>query len=760
MLMGTLKQSGMKLKSYIAVVICSVVLAACGYPKVTNTEESNAIGSSGPDAAQAYGAVSEERLLSVADAPGDWLTGGRDYQQSYYSPATQINKDNVERLGFAWEYEIDTQHGFEATPIVVDGIMFTSGPRGAVYALNAKTGEPIWTFEPEIDPYVMQKLCCGVVNRGVAVWDGMVFVGALDGVLYALDAATGKIIWQADTIIDGARGYSVTGAPYIANGKVIIGNGGAEFDARGYITAYDYKTGKEVWRFFTVPGDPAKGFEHPELEMAATTWDPNSLWEVGLGGTAWDAMAWDPKLNLLYVGTGNGAPWVRKFRSPNGGDNLFLSTILAINPDTGKLVWHYQTTPSDSWDYTATQKLILADLEIDGKVRQVIMQAPKNGFFYVLDRKTGELISAEKYVPVNWASHVDMATGRPVETGQGEYFDEPKLIFPGSAGGHNWQPMSYDPETGLVYIPAFVLPMIFDVTSKNFSYEKGGANFAATITFPIPGPFGLDGEAAKNLPPIETLAAGQPDYTPRGFLKAWDPVKQELVWENDTSGDWTGHFFSSWNGGGLMSSAGGLLFQGQATGDLVIMDAAIGDVLRKIDLGVSVMAAPMTYMVDGEQYVAVMAGLGGAFGNAHLPGTAAYKYGNTGRIMAFKLGGGDVPPRVEIAHDDLSNQKPPVARFGTAEQISLGSELFQRHCAICHAGSSGTVPNLAEMSADTHAEFKNIVLMGARADRGMGAFGDLLSGADAEAIHAYLTDVAWQNYEHKQAGKAPHSLKE
>lgn len=750
----------MMLKSCMAVVICSVVLTACGFSKTTNAEDSEAIESSGLEAPQKYGAVSEDRLLDIDNTPGDWLTGGRDYQQSYYSPATQINKNNVDRLGFAWEYEIDTQHGFEATPIVVDGIMFTSGPRGAAYALNAKTGKAIWTFEPEIAPSVMQKLCCGVVNRGVAVWDGMVFVGALDGVLYALDAATGKIVWQVDTIIDRARAYSVTGAPYIANGKVIIGNGGAEFDARGYITAYDYKTGKEVWRFFTVPGDPAKGFENPELEMAATTWDPDSLWEVGLGGTAWDSMAWDPKLNLLYIGTGNGAPWVRKFRSPKGGDNLFLSTILAIDPDTGKLVWHYQTTPSDNWDYTATQKLILADLEIDGKARQVIMQAPKNGFFYVLDRKSGELISAEKYVPVNWASHVDMATGRPVETGQGEYFDEPKLIFPGSAGGHNWQPMSYDPGTGLVYIPAFVLPMIYDVTSKDFSYEKGGANFAATITFPIPGPFGLDGEAAKKLPPIETLAAGQPDYTPRGFLKAWDPVKQELVWEKETSGDWAGHFFSAWNGGGLMSSAGGLLFQGQSTGDLVIIDAETGDVLREIDLGVSVMAAPMTYKVDGEQYVAVMAGLGGAFGNAHLPGTAAYKYGNTGRIMAFKLDGGDVPPRVEIAHKDLGNQEPQVPRFGTASEVSLGSDLFQRHCAICHAGSSGTVPNLAEMSADTHAEFKNIVLMGARANRGMGAFGDLLSDADAEAIRAYLTDVAWQNYERGQAGKAPHSMKE
>lgn len=700
-----------------------------------------------------YGQITRDRLLNTSNNTGDWLTGGRDYQQSYYSPLDEINADNIGELGFAWEQEIDSEHGFEATPIVVDGTMYSSGPKGATYALDAKTGKSLWIFEPKLDEAVMQRLCCGVVNRGVAVWEGKVYVAALDGVLYSLDAEDGSILWQTDTIADKTRGYSVTGAPYIAGSNVVIGNGGAELDARGYITAYNQKSGEQAWRFYTVPGDPAKGFEHPELEAASKTWDPNSRWDVGLGGTAWDGMAWDPELNLLYVGTGNGSPWVRKIRSPEGGDNLYLSTILAINPDTGKLVWHYQTTPADNWDYTAAQKMILADLDIDGKKRKVLMQAPKNGFFYVLDRATGEMISAKPYVPMNWASGIDPKTGKPIETGQGEYFDEPKLVMPGSAGGHNWQPMSFNPDTGLVYIPAFHLPMIFNVTDKNFKYQRGGANFGATVIFPMAGPFGLDGEAAKALPPIATLAKGQPDYTPRGMLIAWDPVGQKKVWEVDTSGDWKGHFFSSWNGGGLMSSAGGLLFQGRATGELIVMNAKTGKQLAALNVGTSIMAAPMTYMVDGEQYVAVMAGLGGAFGTVYLPGTAAHKYGNKGRIIVFKLGGGKIPARTEVAQKADAGA-PPLERRGSKAEITLGSNLFQRHCAICHAGAGGAVPSLTEMNAATHAEFMDIVLKGTRAEKGMGSFREQLSDSDAMAIETYLIDVAWQDYERKNK---PHS---
>lgn len=711
----------------------------------------------GPDKRDA-GAISTERLLTSDSAPEDWLTGGRDWQQSYYSPLKQIDRNNVGRLGFAWEYDIETTDGFEATPIVVDGTMYSSGPKGAVYALDAKTGRALWTFMPDIDPGIMQKLCCGVVNRGVAVWKGKVYVASLDGYLYALNAASGAIVWKADTITERQRGYSITGAPQVAGDVVVIGNGGAELDARGYITAYDLDTGKQAWRFFTVPGDPAKGFEHPELAMAAKTWDPHSRWDVGLGGTAWDAMVWDPKLNILYVGTGNAAPWYRKLRSPAGGDNLFLSSILAIDPRSGRLLWHYQTTPAESWDYTATQKMILADLRIGGRLRQVLMQAPKNGFFYVLDRKSGELLSAKPYVPVNWASHVDMETGRPVETGQGDYSTEPRLIFPGSAGGHNWQPMSFSPATGLVYIPAYQFPMIFALPPGKFAYQKGGANTAVSVVFPTPGPFGLDGEAAKDLPPIAELAKGQPDYRPRGFLIAWDPVAAKEVWRVDTSGPWAGQFFASWNGGGVMTSAGGLLFQGRSTGELAILDSASGRSLGIIAVGTSMMAAPMTYSIDGVQYVAIMAGLGGAFGRTSLPGTAAYAYGNRGRIVAFRLGGGAVPKRPPLRHDAPVLVPPPVPRQGTAADQQAGARLFQRNCAICHAAAGGKVPDLSRMSAQTHRDFMAIVLEGTRAAKGMGNFSGVLSRSDAERIHQALIEQQWKNYEAATKTAAPHSV--
>lgn len=708
--------------------------------------------------ARTPGDISTDRLLDGDKAPEDWLTGGRDWQQSYYSPLAQIDRDNIGKLGFAWQHDIDTTDGFEATPIVVDGTMYSSGPKGTVYALDAKTGRELWTFTPAIDPGVMQKLCCGVVNRGVAVWKGRVYVASLDGYLYALSAASGEILWKVDTITERQRGYSITGAPQVADGVVVIGNGGAELDARGYITAYDLDTGKQAWRFFTVPGDPAKGFEHPELAMAAKTWDPQSRWDVGLGGTAWDAMVWDPKLNILYVGTGNAAPWYRKLRSPAGGDNLFLSSILAIDPKSGRLLWHYQTTPAESWDYTATQKMILADLKIGGRTRQVLMQAPKNGFFYVLDRKTGELLSAKPYVPVNWASQVDMKTGRPVETGQGDYSTGPKLIFPGSAGGHNWQPMSFSPDTGLVYIPAYRFPMIFTLPAGKFAYQRGGANTAVSVIFPTPGPFGLDGEAAKDLPPIAELAKGQPDYQPRGYLIAWDPVAAKEVWRVDTSGPWAGQFFASWNGGGVISTGGGLLFQGRSTGELAVLDAKSGQALGAIDVGTSMMAAPMTYSIDGEQYIAIMAGLGGAFGRASLPGTAAYKYGNRGRIVAFKLGGGAVPMRPAASHVEQGLAAPPVPRRGSTAQHKAGAQLFQRNCAVCHAAAGGKVPDLSRMSAQAHKDFMAIVLKGTRATKGMGNFSGVLSPSDADLIHMFAIEQQWKNYEAAAKMSAPHSV--
>lgn len=704
--------------------------------------------------------VDGQRLLQLDSEPGTWLTGGRDYQQSYFSPLDTINTSNVADLGYAWHYDFDSEHGFESTPSVVDGVLYASGPTGTVVALDAKTGRKKWSFAPEIDPAAVRRVCCGVVNRGLAIWKGKVFVASLDGFLYALDMADGSVLWKTDTITDHERGYTITGAPYIAKDLVLIGNAGAEFDARGYVTAYDSATGEQRWRFFTVPGNPKDGFEHPELEAAAKTWDANSLWQVGLGGTVWDAMAYDPELDLLYVGTGNAAPYPRKLRSPSGGDNLYLASILALNPDSGRLVWYYQTTPGDNWDFTATQKMILTDLEIAGRKRQVIMQAPKNGFFYVLDRVTGELLSAEPYATTTWASHIDMESGRPVETEQSEYFYEPKLIFPSAAGAHNWQPMAYNPHTGLVYIPVLESAAIWTMPSEPFEYIKGGINSTSLYIFPIRGEWGLDSAVAQTLPSLEELSVGQPDTTVRGFLRAWDPVNQTLAWERETSGPWAGDMFAFWNGGGVMTTAGGLVFQGRSTGLLVAMDATTGEELASIDMAAGMMAAPMTYSLDGEQYIAILSGVGGGIGQVHVPGSAAYEYGNKGRLIVLKLGGEDVPRRPKIEHKDSDGFPiPPVLRSGSETQIAMGADIFLRHCAKCHANIDGRgagIPDLRRMDTLAHKEFNNIVLKGSRVDKGMGNFSDLLSVEQAEAVHKYLVELAWKAYEDARAPSLPH----
>lgn len=747
------------MKSALTAFFCLLNLA---FVSACETDNDHRQSASGNDLAH-NGSTTDLQPSAAQLQSGSWLTGGGDYQQAYYSPLEQINRKNVAELGYAWHIDLPSEHGYEATPLMVDGVLYGSGPQGIAFAVDAASGQALWQFDPQIDPQFMRKVCCGVVNRGVAVSGGALFVAALDGYLFALNKTDGTVLWRSDTFIDRNRGYTITGAPYIANDLVIIGNAGAEFDARGYITAYDMKTGKQRWRFFTVPNSPTPPFEHPELEVAAATWDPNSLWEVGLGGTVWDAMAFDPDLNLLYVGTGNAAPYPRKLRSPSGGDNLYLASILAINPDTGQLVWHYQTTPGDNWDFTATQKIILANLEIEGRTRQVLMQAPKNGFFYVLDRMTGELISAEPYAQVNWASHIDLDTGRPVETEQAEYFDEPKLIFPGPQGAHNWQPMSYNPQSGLVYIPVKEAGAIWTMPEESFTYQQGGLNSHSQYIFTTPGEWGLDSALAKTLPSIDVLSAGQPDTTLRGFLRAWDPVRQALVWERETSGPWVGNMNAFWNGGGVLSTASHLVFQGRGTGELVALDADTGETLHQISVGSSMMAAPMSYSVNGVQYIAILTGVGGGNGNDYVPGMAAYTYGNAGRLVAFKLNGGEVPKRPEILYAKISKAPPEIPRRGTPLQIAEGESLFLRNCAKCHANIDGRgagIPDLRRMSADTHEAFAQIVLEGTLAERGMGAFSDLLNANQVEALHTYLIDEAWQLFERNAQGGEWHAAEQ
>ena len=425
--------------------------------------------------------VDGPRIIAADKEPGNWMSTGRTYDEQRYSPLNKISDQNVGKLGLAWSYKLDLDRGVEATPIVVDGVMYTTGPFSVVYALDARDGKLLWKYDPKSDRNRAGEACCDAVNRGVAVWKGKVYVGVLDGRLEAIDAKTGQRAWSVDTRADHKRSYTITGAPRVVNGKVVIGNGGAEFGVRGYVTAYDAETGKQAWRFFTVPGDPKLPPEDKAMEIAAKTWHGDAFVEQGGGGTAWDSFAFDPELNLLYIGVGNGSMWDPKWRSQAKGDNLFLSSIVAVNADTGEYARHYQTTPGDAWDYTATQHMILAELPIDGKPRKVLMQAPKNGFFYVIDRATGELLSAKGIVPQSWTKGMDMKTGRPIlDEENAAYWKNGKrnLVTPAFWGAHDWQPMSYNPNTGLVYIPAHN----HHRTIRHVVFGKAQPRYVALIT--------------------------------------------------------------------------------------------------------------------------------------------------------------------------------------------------------------------------------------------------------------------------------------
>jgi quinohemoprotein ethanol dehydrogenase len=640
----------------------------------------------------------------------------------HFSPLSKIDAGNVGSLGTAWTYDGirvrgSVNRGLEATPVIVDGVMYVSGPWSVVYALDAKTGHELWIYDPQVEGAWARKACCDVVNRGVAVWKGKVYVGSLDGYLIALDARTGRLVWRTDTLIERTRAYVVGGAPEIAGDNVVIGNGGADMGVRGYVSAFDLETGALAWRFFTVPGDPAKGFEHPELAAAARTWDPHSRWEYGGGGTAWDSIVYDPELDLVYVGTGNAGPHPRWTRSPAGGDNLYLASILAIHARTGRLAWYYQTTPGESWDYTATQNMILADLPSGDGIRKVLLQAPKNGFFYVLDRRTGELVSAEKYATVTWADRVDVASGRPVLAAQGDYGRGPKLVFPANWGAHNWQPMSFSPRTGLVYIPVLDGGVVFE-REPHPHFRPDSYNAAADERVPEPRD--------------ENLVRGQPGGAMTSILEAWDPVRQRAAWRVPQS---------TFYNGGILSTATDLVFQGTAGGEFVAYDARTGVRLTSIATGTGIMAAPVAYEIDGEEYVAVAAGFGGAVLGSYVPGAAALDHQNLGRILVFKLRGGPVPQAPLVA---ASEQYPLPAPLSTSQHlIQQGHALFAANCGACHSErGGGGYPNLWNLPPAIHGVFAKIVLGGALSANGMASFADVLKPRDVTAIHAYLIEDA------------------
>ena len=669
-----------------------------------------------------YIPVDGDRIIAADKTPGEWLSHGRTYDEQRFSPLQSISDKNISALGLAWYFDLPHKRGVEATPLIADGVMYTTGSWSLVFALDARSGALLWQYDPKVDKEYAKNTCCDVVNRGAALWGKNVYVASLDGRLIALDRKLGTAVWEVDTRINQQDPYTITGAPRVVNGKVIIGNGGAEMGVRGYVTAYDAESGEQLWRFYTVPGNPADGFEDKTQEMIAKTWT-GQWWENGKGGgTAWDAFAFDPELNLLYIGVGNGSTWNHKIRSPEGGDNLFVASIVAVDADSGEYVWHYQTTPGDTWDFTATQHMVLAELKIGEATRKVIMQAPKNGFFYVLDRTNGELLSANNYMPTTWASHIDMETGRPVEHPRARSGDGEFVVIPASVGAHTWHPMTYSRDTGYVYIPALANAAVY--SDDHFTARRKtivNLNYDMEALFSVPDDLTVEQRKA--------IGNGL-----RAVLIAWDPVSNTEVWRKE------GGIYS---GSGLLSTAGNLLFQGDLEGNFNAYAADSGEKLWTQQVQGGVMAAPISYEIDGEQYVAIMQGWGGDSALVLGGLVGQFNIENTSRVLVYKLGGKEKLP---IPANRVEQALPtPTVASGSSQQVEQGREVYNLMCVACHGGnaaSAGMVPDLRYRINDVAPAWQAIVMQGALRTNGMPAWDKLISPEEAEAIKAYVVHEA------------------
>ncbi len=714
----------MKNKIFYFGLISILTIVGC-----SESEKDQALEKTVASGSTTIGQINDQRIIAAEAEPGNWLSHGRTYEENRFSPLTQINKENVSQLSLAWYKDMGTNRAQESTPIVVDGIMFLTSSWSKVFAIDAVSGETVWSFDPEVPGEVARKSCCDVVNRGVAVYNGKVYFGSLDGRLFALNAENGEKVWEVNTIEDSDRFYTITGAPRVAKGKVFIGNGGAEFGVRGYVTAYDTETGEQVWRFYTVPGDPSLGFEDPIMEVAASTWKGSNWWEFGGGGTVWNSIVYDPDFNNLYLGVGNGSPWTREIRSPGGGDNLFLSSIVAVDVDTGVYKWHYQTTPGDNWDFTAVQDMALVEMNIDGVDRKVLLQAPKNGFFYVIDREDGKLLRANPFATVTWASHVDLKTGRPVENPDMDYSEEAKWVLPGPLGAHNWQAMSVDAKSGMVYLPAQDNPLIYSLADE---YRKTG------IYKRNPGRANLGLEFGR----ITQLFLDNIDDwpTPKGYLKAFNPLTGEESWSIEIP-----HY---WNGG-VVATEGGLVFQGDALGMFTAYDKDSGEQLWQFNTYTSMLAPPITYMIDGVQYVSILTGTGGGdlFSGEPLDPVqkpASLNYNNSGRLLVFKLNGTQEYPQPNLRNRDIPQQ---LLTNVSNSDMKKGEILYHDFCAGCHglvARSGGVIPDL-RLVAHTDDTFELIVLDGILSTNGMSSFSDVVTQEETKLIHNYVRARAEQD---------------
>ena len=664
------------------------------------------------------GNVTDSRVInSPSDEPGSWLTYGQNFKEQRFSELTQINTDTIARLGLAWTTQIgDYNMRMQGTPLVVDGVMYVSNGWSVIYALDATTGEEIWKYDPEVDRSYIRLACCGPAhNRGVAVYEGKVFVGTFDGRLIAVNAENGEEVWDVDTWIpEGLGRFNITGAPRAAAGKVYIGQGSGESGhRRGYVTAYDADTGEVSWRFFLVPGDPSQPFEHPEMELAAQTWG-GEWWKYGGGGTAWNSLVYDEEFNSLYIGVGNGAPWPREIRSPGGGDDLFLSAIVSVDVETGRMNWYYQTTPGDNWDYSSAMDMALGEIEFGGEMRKVVLQAPKNGFFYVIDREDGELLRALPYTEgIDWATHVDMETGRPVENPDVVYESEPQWIMPANSGAHNWEPQSWDNELGLMYF-------YYHDIANFYSLDEG---FVETGEYEI-RERGLslgwgEGEYRRRL-----IEEAGPRPESQAYIGAFDPITGGYKWRHELESDYNG---------GVVATRGGLLFHPEGTGEFSARDTDDGEILWRYNApGTFRSTSVMTYQVGGDQYVATM-----------MNGNRAIDLGGT--VLAFKLDGNldlPIPDIVQATVPEL-----PDGDFGV-DQISEGDDIYHAQCASCHGGIgipnevAIVAPDLRLMTLSTHDELSDIVIGGSRADRGMPEFRDAITSDQLESIRAFVVEQA------------------
>jgi len=659
---------------------------------------------------QAPKQIDAARLTGADSDTSDWLMYGRTYDDHRFSPLKQINEQTIGQLGLAWSRELATTRGLEATPLIENGVIYTTGSWSVVYALDAKTGNVRWMYDPAVPRDRAFFICCDAVNRGVALYKGKVYVGTLDGRLIALDAQSGKPVWSVPTT-DPKQPYAVTGYPRIAKDMVIIGNAGAEYGVRGYISAYNADTGKMVWRTYTVPGDPSRGFESKALEQAAKTWS-GQWWTVGGGGTAWEGIVYDPALDLLYFGTGNATAWYRDLRGKRQDDNLYAASILAVRATNGELVWHFQTVPGDNWDYDATQPLLQADLTIGGRPRKVIMQASKNGFFYVLDRQTGEFISGTAFVSgITWAKGLDPKTGRPIESPTAYNGFEPVIVSPDPGGGHNWNPIAFNPATGLVYLAAKNGTNALHAPDKQWKYNPKDGNVGADARY--------EGPLLKKLISMPL---------PTGELLAWDPVKQRAAWRAP---------YPALEGGGVLTTAANLVFQGRADGVFAAYRATDGKQLWQFDAGTGIMAAPVTYSVDGVQYVSLMAGWGGPTATFNAPTGGKMKPG-FGRILTFALGAKATMPVRAFGHSGPPT--PAITMNASAKTVHDGQLLYTANCAQCHGLNvvAGPLPDLRYATRQVHEQFEAIVLGGARASLGMPSFKDLLTADQVKAIQAFV----------------------